>query len=254
MTSSSVQFRFGMTGFRCSRGTNQCAIHRPLGGRLHGMPARWVALLQRVHKQACRLDVEGLGLGVLHQAWLNSAPPDCAAAARYEKQPADTRFPPTARPPTRRPVPGRVGRHRAGPLRLQRRRLRVGAALQRKRRQQLPRDTAIHLRRAARAFAGPRPRLRTRGGPAPLEGGSAPSRRDIRLRAPCVKAMVLDSLRSRPSPRILHPVSHIPSLLAGALGWSYVPADTSSLAKSVRNNPTVIALDATAWQGFAAGW
>lgn len=46
----------------------------------------------------------------------------------------------------------------------------------------------------------------------------------------------------------------IPRYITGATGFSYVPKDGASLAKSVFVNPTVIALDASRWNTFAAGW
>ncbi|KAF8066428.1 hypothetical protein HT031_002752 [Scenedesmus sp. PABB004] len=51
----------------------------------------------------------------------------------------------------------------------------------------------------------------------------------------------------------------IPRYNTGAAAWSYVPAagvptTTDILARSVRLNPTVIAVDASAWSGLAAGW
>jgi hypothetical protein len=45
----------------------------------------------------------------------------------------------------------------------------------------------------------------------------------------------------------------IPRYITGATGFAYVPKDRESLAKSVFVNPTVIAVDATRWNTFAAG-
>jgi hypothetical protein len=41
--------------------------------------------------------------------------------------------------------------------------------------------------------------------------------------------------------------------ITGATGFAYVPKDRDSLAKSVFVNPTVIAVDASRWNTFAAG-